>query len=186
MAITKLTQRSDADMGLVITAYSNACLTSAAVYVEGDGIVDAVTKDPTHLNYVAPYVNPDFPGRADEISSRSVYQYERQSIAFKGSYSTYSRFRDNLAKFAGAPDAQWYWDHDPTIMPFYDMIQFSDCEGTLGKLSCERLLRGFEYLQPRLNRLNMPFEEAEEFRKQYLDIMNGLRVAVCNGFLTYN
>lgn len=108
---------------------------------------DAVADDALTL-----YENPDFPGRAEGIDCAAVYAEGDGYVDHAGSsYSWYSRWREKLAKLAGYPaegDNEWTlhsrgaWN--ATGGPFWELINFSDCEGTIGPVVSAKLAQDFE------------------------------------------
>jgi len=99
-------------------------------------------------------VNTDFPGRADDIEHRAAYRSEECDDFRAGSYGGYNRWRDELAKLAGWPritheeygrDQHSYaasaWR--ATEGPFWELINFSDCEGVIGAAVSAKLARDF-------------------------------------------
>ena len=94
----------------------------------------------------APYVNPDFPGRADEIEKDSQYISKNRFHFHAGSYSGYNEWRDMLAKLAGYDSARSVWQTN-SQGPFSELINFSDCEGVIGASVSKKLAQDFEKYQ---------------------------------------
>jgi len=126
-------------MGLDVTAFEKV------VYV---GDFDADNPGDT----VRLYSSPDFPKQADGMKSGAYTvnggEYDRVSM----SYSTYNRWREALAKLAGylpvrsryTPEPShaagaWATDHGP----FWELINFSDCEGLIGAATAKKLADDF-------------------------------------------
>lgn len=86
-------------------------------------------------------INPDFPGRADEIEHGALYGFDKEIRFRAGAYSTYNRWREKLARFAGYTSQEDCWSG--TEGPFWELINFSDCEGDLGTATCRKLLADF-------------------------------------------
>lgn len=95
------------------------------------------------------YVNPDFPAQADGLVS-GVYEAEKAFGFRAGSYGSYSAWREQLARLAQyAPVATderlphsygaWNADHGP----FWELINFSDCEGVIGPQTSAKLAADF-------------------------------------------
>lgn len=75
-----------------------------------------------------------------------LYQTTTQSDTFgfrAGSYSGYGRFREMLVEHVGTtiPD---YWEGHDTSLPFYELVNFADNEGTIGPQAAADLLIDFE------------------------------------------
>lgn len=112
-------------MGLDIVAYTY--LTPAS----GTG-EDFLTFEP----------DPDFPNRADEFRTDQFYDYKSETWFSMGSYTAYGQFRTELAeKLAKIPEGEYY---EGRKGPFWQMINFSDCDGVLGTESCQRLMADFQ------------------------------------------
>lgn len=96
-------------------------------------------------------VNPDFPGREDGLEDGRAYRVADEAadeISFSaGPYSSYNRWRDELAQLAGYTSARAVWA-DPRPGPFVELIHFSDCEGTIGPTTSAKLARDFAAQQP--------------------------------------
>jgi hypothetical protein len=130
-------------MGLDISAYSR--LEPIRDYPD-DGNYD-------YPNETVIYVNTDFPGRCDEFDGepRKVYAFAEKFVFRVGSYSGYNDWRGWLARVAGANSAKALWDKvgDPTFgfeakaVPFIELINFSDCEGTIGTAISRKVAADF-------------------------------------------
>ena len=127
-------------MGLDIYAYSKLKFTE-----EDDDIAVYL------LDYDA------FPGRAAPLKT-GKYDYDESTDVLSMPYGSYNRWREWLAKLAEAYPAvrsrmtqeashsQGAWNQDGG--PFWELINFSDCEGTIGTDACQKLLKDFnEYEQ---------------------------------------
>lgn len=95
--------------------------------------------------------NQDFPGRCDDVED-GFYKYSDVVLGADLAYSRYSRMRDTLAQLAGYPKHQDPCDPihgfsesawDATEGPFWELINFSDCEGSLGTATCKKLAADF-------------------------------------------
>lgn len=62
-----------------------------------------------------------------------------------GSYSGYNRFREDLCRAALGVEPRKVWNDAAayTERPFYELINFSDCEGTIGPEAAADLYRDF-------------------------------------------
>lgn len=74
-----------------------------------------------------------------------------------GSYGSYGQWRETIAKYSGYPLAEYKkyngeivnsyaagaWESNGGI--FWELINFSDCEGVLGSIVCKKLANDFEY-----------------------------------------
>jgi len=135
-------------MGLDITAYRK--LTRATPTLDEHG-------EPTAPNYwdtlVELYANRDFPGREAPLAD-GWYHFSDRLDFRAGAYSGYMRWREWLAQLVGYPattsqhfgaQRQSYcagaWN--ATAGPFWELINFSDCEGTIGSVVAQKLARDF-------------------------------------------
>lgn len=139
-------------MGLDISAYRR--VTKLDVIFDEDG--EAIDKE-THEYVdcdVRVFANPDFPGRAEGVEHRAAYKAQ-ESMGFRAdSYSGYNAWRNELAKLAGYPKTPYetYGNvrvgHDAGAWaaekgPFWELINFSDCEGTIGPVVSAKLAKDF-------------------------------------------
>lgn len=95
------------------------------------------------------YVNPDFPTRADGITE-GWYSYAESTGFRAGSYSGYGEWRDLLAKLAGYPATREGSRHSHSAGawkaeggPFWELINFSDCDGVIGPVTSWKLAADF-------------------------------------------
>jgi len=86
------------------------------------------------------YVNEHFTGRADDIENEACYKYQLGTSSSYG-YSGYNYLRNELAKLAGYQDAQDCWTKSSG--PFWELINFSDCEGVIGASVSKKLSKDF-------------------------------------------
>ncbi len=111
------------------------------------------------------YNNPDFPGRTD-LPTGWYNAVGLDHPRLRWSYSGYSAFRERLARLAYPeapelpradpfldPDKNWERRYPASAYaskqkagPLFELIWFSDCEGTLGYETCKKLLADLEAL----------------------------------------
>lgn len=118
-------------MGLDITAASRMEFVCALEGDEDDW--------PDGLRFV--YANPDFP---DHIDGRTEGLYRITGMDFNfraGSYHGYNYWRSQLSELAlGAPADDVYADPSRFVGKCaYELINFSDCEGSIGPETCAKL-----------------------------------------------
>jgi hypothetical protein len=79
--------------------------------------------------------------------TNGIYSYEGESIDFcAGSYGTYGGFRSDLCMLAHKVTPNIVWNN-PDIYKgsdFYELINFSDCEGAIGPTTASKLLSDFK------------------------------------------
>jgi len=123
-------------MGLDITAYENV------EYVENcDMDADGYPTDESVQR--APFLNSAFPGR-EEGARELPFKVLGSELDFRaGSYGGYNRWRAGLAEFANTFTEEELKRRACSPNPFQELIQFSDCEGTIGPVVSEKLYRDF-------------------------------------------
>lgn len=135
-------------MGLDISAYSRLKLVeNVALDSHGDPVgSDDLVRFPT---------NSDFPGREQGLIDRGFYRVEGEDLYIGcGSYGSYNRWRNDLAKLAGYPEKSHRSGfgsrvgHDVGAWeagggPFWEQITFSDCEGTIGPVVAAKLAKDY-------------------------------------------
>jgi hypothetical protein len=92
-----------------------------------------------------------YPGTFNRISGLEVgiYKPTGESIEYDfhaGAYSTYNWFRRNLsaAIFGVAPEQIWENNEAYEGRPFFELIEFSDCDGIIGPDISKKLYEDFE------------------------------------------
>ena len=126
-------------MGLDITAYSDLTLDLTAE-MDADGYpVDwnnfVMVWDLTEQEKL-------FPGRAGNLR-QGIHSFSDNYGFRAGSYSGYGSWRSWLAQLAGFKDAADYWNRATPEAPFYELINFSDCEGFIGHEAAAELAKDF-------------------------------------------
>lgn len=119
-------------MSLNVNAYGN-CQPIDVVLDEDDEPMDPRT--------VLPYVNPDFPAQADDVSNR-WYQYETTTSFEAGSYGGYGDWRHELAAIGGY-EAEDAWHGRVVSAPFVELVNFADNEGVIGPKTSAKLANDF-------------------------------------------
>lgn len=139
-------------MGLAVTAYKQ--LTKLDVLFDKWGEpINPDTRQPIDA-YVKAWENPDFPGRAEGLESGAIYGYADAIDGGSMGYGGYNYWRETLAKVAGYPAKEYEryglkeMRHDAgawaaTSGPFWELINFSDCEGTIGPVVSAKLAKDF-------------------------------------------
>lgn len=180
-------------MGLDISYYTG--LTKRDCVFDADGEpIDPETRKPIHWDqYLRVHVNPHFHGRADELEDDGIYTYKGKRAHFHaGSYSGYGRWRDELAKLAGYPSAadpdRFHKEprHDSgafnaTSGPFWELINFSDCEGTIGPKTSAKLAKDFEEFQGKADQ-----HPDDYFRDLYSEWRRAFETASNNGAVSFH
>lgn len=177
-------------MGLDITYYSNVKKLDV-VFDANQEPIDPVTREPVEYDFVA-FVNDNFPGRADDICDRGVYLSEDSGGFRAGSYGGYNQWRDNLAQLAGYPLGEYeqYGRKWPTYCaaawagesgPFSEIINFSDCEGTIGATVSAKLAKDFAEYQSKADTFG-----DEYFREKYAAWRKAFEMAAQGGCVRFH
>jgi len=124
--------------------------------------------------------NDEFPGRADEIESGAVYLPEEKFYFRAGSYGGYNIWREHLALLAGFSAAATVWDN-PAPGPFMELIDFSDCEGTIGATVARKLAQDFAAFQAQADR-----HPSCDFRELYADWRRAFEMAADRGAVLFS
>lgn len=164
-------------MGLDITAYKKIKPLDCVFNKNGEPI-NPKTKEAIE-NYWNPTNNNYFPERATDINFETVYSFESFLHIHAGSYGGYNNWREQLAEMAGWPavEIERYGakvksfqaaTHEAKDGDFFELIMFSDCEGTLGTKTCQKLLKDFEKFQEKANQIGGYFlEKYNQWRKAF-------------------
>jgi hypothetical protein len=177
-------------MGLDITYYKN--LTKLDCLFDRDG-------DPVHPKTRAPIenfarirANSSFPERETPLEDGGIYICEEREGFNAGPYSLYNRWREQLAKLAGYPAVEVdeygtkQMRHDVGAWqseggPFYELINFSDCEGTIGPVVSAKLAKDFADFQSKADAV-----ESEDWRESYADWRKAFETAAQNGAVHFH
>lgn len=166
-------------MGLDITAYSKAelleTMPSYEAYEEKYGW------DDDSLNYV--HEAQDFPMRMAPIVG-GVYKIHGDRFAFRaGSYSGYGAWRETLAEMALGLGPRTIWNNRDGFAgcAFYELIDFSDCEGVIGTDACRKLAADFDRFQAKADQ-----HEDSYFRQKYADWSKAFHLAADGGYVDFH
>jgi hypothetical protein len=103
------------------------------------------------------------PGRAGSIVQDAIYEYKERIDFRAGSYTYYLGFRDWLAQLAGYKSLVEYWMNDNPNADFYELINFSDCEGVIGSVAAGELLNDFQKHTATVNQMTAQCDYPETF-----------------------
>lgn len=180
-------------MGLDITAYRKLTKIDALFNADGEP-VNPTTREPIEDDYVQIYLNPDYPGRGEGLEDRAIYSYGEGEHVFSRGYGGYGHWRETLAELAGYPMSSYkmygrsypsraaaLWNGEVTEGPFAELINFSDCEGTIGPVVAAKLLRDFIEWDERAKAGGDDY-----FYKGYGEMRRGLEIAADGGALKFS
>lgn len=179
-------------MGLDVNAYSGCAKLDVVFDANGEPIDPNTRKLIDYDKYIRIYLNPDFPGRANEFEDKAFYSYKNSASINCGAYSRYNRWRDDLAKLAGYPVGQYeqygtkYDSHCVPCWtgetgPFSELINFSDCEGVIGASVSKKLAADFAEFQTKANA-----HHDEYFRKKYTEWRTAFDLASDSGCVRFS
>jgi hypothetical protein len=170
-------------MGLDIVYYKNAKLAKEGQGVDSDGFqLDG---------FVTPWDNPSFPGRSEGVECGKTYVASEGQHFGAGSYGGYNNWREELARVAGYPliDRERYGENLPSCAasawqategPFWELINFSDCEGTIGPVVSAKLAQDFANWQQDADGSPQP-----GFQRTYANFRKAFEQASDNGFVRF-
>ena len=173
-------------MGLCITTYRK--LTPA----NGNEAFDETGELKYEDGWTQLYKSPDFPGRADDIQDRHAYKAEDSEGFHTGAYSSYNRWRDQLAELAGyqltkyMQYGQEQQSHAAACWkgaegPFSELINFSDCEGVIGAAVSAKLAKDFADFQAKADA-----HQDERFRNKYAEWRKAFEMAADGGAVRFH
>jgi hypothetical protein len=182
-------------MGLDITAYSQITLLEILPDDEawqekyGDADEDDDAPDPDRpLVFLS--ADLPFPDRLAPLavprSGIAVYQGTGDAFAFRaGPYSYYNHWRKQLSLLVtGLPPEQLWKSRDlaeTRRLPFYLLIDFSDCEGAIGPQAAQVLAHEFAQFQPQANAY-----EDDDFRELYADFRCAFELVGDSGVVVFH
>lgn len=175
-------------MGLDITAYRKIELADNNIaFDENDELTDY------HL-FVQFYRNNAFSKQiAGEVEDGAAYKYEDSMSFTAGSYSSYNRWREELAKLAGYKPirtdtygcmADGYcaglWKNKNPSGHFSELINFSDCDGVIGAQVSAKLANDFSIFQVKADA-----HESDLFREKYAKFRAAFEMAADAGAVKF-
>lgn len=183
-------------MGLSITAYSKATLLPKHPY-DDERCYDADHRmASTNVGFERSYrgladaevIDGEWiGGRCYDVSDSETHRFQA------GSYSGYGKFRDLLAQAFHHVDAFQIWPEADRYAdaPFFELINFSDCEGTIGPDAAADLLKDFEdgrsqwadYLVAKYGHRVM---DQKYYLEKYEDWAHACRLAADRGLIDFH
>ncbi|WP_140402342.1 hypothetical protein [Burkholderia multivorans] len=174
---------SAAHAGLDVTAYSGLAIVESPL-ISPDGTPQGknqITFDPGN-----------FPDRFRGIEAGKVYQFQSSFTFRAGSYSGYNAWRNELAKLAGYQPSITVRNkavesrYDETVWkldqgPFWELIKFSDAEGTIGPDVCWKVHRDFVQYHDQAAQVSIPY-----FYDSYVDWMKAFEMCSINGAIVFH
>ena len=149
-------------MGLDITAYERLELKAQDLddekaYDLVDELWDAGTQTIT-LHHSEDYIERSAPLVAPSAKGLiTVYVCSGEELDFRaGSYGGHNAFREWLCRLASIPEprTQWAAPEKYAGLPFFELVNFSDCEGVIGADAAAELAKDFAVYQAQANAAN--------------------------------
>jgi len=181
-------------MGVDIRAFRQLTRVDCVFDAEGNPIGPATRESLENGGLERFYVNPDFPGRADDLEGESVYGFSESKYFLSRSYGGYNHLRNKLAKLAGYPEEGHFseilkinerhhcwacWRGETG--PFCEVINFSDCEGTIGASVSAKLAKDFADFQDKAD-----LETDDNFKQFYSAMRGAFEMASDGGAVRYS
>ena len=143
--------------------------------------------------YVYLYSSPHFYTRILPLKE-GTYKGKRHHSFRAGSYSGYNFWRERLSKLAIGVLADVVWKNEDKYenQAFYELINFSDCEGTLGTEVCQKLHRDFVKYHRKIKEqldINREDDYSDDdvcFWSQYLEWKKAFKYASKNGAVCFH
>lgn len=178
-------------MGIDISAYKEIINVSTGYFNEDGDPINKETSEPVEYSFRV-FANPDFPGREEGVVDRAHYRAGGYGDGFSAVYSRYNRLRDELAKLGGWPEGKYeqYGKEWPTHCekcwageqgPFSELINFSDCEGTIGPVVSKKLANDFAEHQAKAD-----LHPDEAFREFYAAMRDAFETGAQNGCVVFH
>lgn len=161
-------------MGLDIRAYAGLVPSDRGVYRDGD-IVSPETGQlvPDLTSF---YQHPVYKAWNQTVQHQQVYSYFDELAFRAGSYTGYSGFRNWLEDLAVGPD-----ENCEPGDPFYELVIFSDCEGTIDSIVAQKLHRDFVLHDHKARTSKF----ADWYYPTYCDFTNAFRIASVSGAVRF-
>lgn len=160
-------------MGLDISAYCHAKK------------VDGEFDDERHVNV---YIVDAFKTQADGLTEGCYEVNEYYHKHFRaGSYSGYNEWRNWLAHVVGKSDKEIWEDPGPAI-PFVELINFADNEGTIGPKTSAKLLKDFQKMYPEVLKAagKLDPDTSIWYLSRYFRWMDAFECASHDGFVRFH
>lgn len=179
-------------MGLDISSFRAVVRMDNPTLNEDNEPIDPETGD-WMRNTVRVYENTDFPGRASPLVD-GHYTFAESVGGPSLAYGSYNKWREELARMAGyeAKSVTLYgvvevrhaasaWA--ATSGPFWELINFSDCEGVIGPIASAKLAKDFSDFEERARSFQ---STAYRFYETYLEFREVFEFAKDGGFVDFH
>ena len=124
------------------------------------------------------FYNEDFfADRAKDIVDKVVYRYETTYHFRAGSYIGYNKWRNTLAVLAGFDSDLGAFEADGG--PFWELIHFTDCDGTIGTAVAKKLANDFAQYEEQAKVID------DYFYDRYANFKRAFELAANNGAVRF-
>lgn len=133
---------------------------------------------------MASHWEPVYAARATPMVENGVYKITGEEFDFRaGSYSGYNRWREQLSFMATGLNPRTIWNNEDRYrnVPFFELIDFSDCEGIIGPTVAAKLAADFAAYQDKADR-----HSDEYFRQKYADWRKAFLLAADGGMVAFH
>jgi len=167
-------------MGLDVVAYKGIKKVDPELWSVEDNIWDVCARNDWFIPSTTAFIE-----HALDIEDGVPYSSEGEISFRAGSYGGYNQWRNQLAILAGYDSAENVWEMEhPWGKPFVELINFSDCEGTIGSALCVKLLKDFEDHEDQASKFAVEHGDSY-FLTVYDDFLSALRFAGDHGILAF-
>lgn len=182
-------------MGLDISYYSNIKKVLDKIDEEDDDY-DEKVDNAYDISDFCVYGEEHFKYQLGELEIGAYYKGEYSMGFCAGSYGGYNFWRNQLSKLAGYSSDEEVWKEfgklmrkyklkkiekqDISFPPFYELINFSDCEGTICSNVSKKLYEDFLKFDKKAKNID------DYFYKKYKEWTNAFKIASDNGAVCFH
>lgn len=176
-------------MGLDIFAYS--CVSFVEVLPDDEAWEAKYADDVAPIGLKTDFVTAtqDHPERLAPLFAPqegvAVYKIDGEELSFRvGRYSFYNWWREQLSMMANGimPEVLWRNRDRAEVrkLPFYLLIDFSDCSGAIGATAARILAQEFAQFHPQADQ-----HPDDDFRDVYAEFRTAFELASFDGFVKF-
>ena len=160
--------------------------------IDEDWVIDETGECPG-IDYYVVRTHPTFSEQADELKDRTIYVFDEYVSHYLGSYGAYNSWRKTLCRLAiGVDDIElWKNSEQYADMPFFELINFSDCSGVIGTKTCAKLFNDFaNFKNEAISTIEEVFHRHGEDKKHWLhkydELMSAFKIGSDNGCVDFH
>jgi hypothetical protein len=174
-------------MGLDVTAYSKVEFLEAMDAEAWEEKYWMNEKDMPFRTAIAHHWESCYADRAAPIIEGGVYRINGDEVdVHGGSYTGYNEWRDWLSRTMLGVPARAVWENEEIYKgrPFYELINFSDCEGIIGSVVAAKLAADFETHQAPAEHYGQ--RDDGWYAKKYREWRKAFTLAADGGFVMFH